>query len=87
MRRDLMLISTYEEAEDFLFEFKHSLQDEQILKVVDCLQNKIVELESSEEVKIERLETENEELQETIDEQNKQIKILEAKIAEAWWKK
>jgi predicted RNase H-like nuclease (RuvC/YqgF family) len=82
-----MLISTYEEAEEFIFEFKHLIQDDQILKVLDCLQNKIVELESEEDSKIESLEKENEELQETIDEQQKEIKKLEAKIAEAWWKK
>lgn len=40
-RRDICLISNYEEAQEWLAEFKHTITDEQVLKVINILGTEI----------------------------------------------
>jgi DNA-directed RNA polymerase subunit L len=56
-RRDECLISNYEEATEWLAEFKHTIIDEQALKVIECLSENIEELRETIEDLKEELES------------------------------
>ena len=75
-RRNECLISNYEEAVAWLEEFKHTITDEAVLKVVECLQSSTSEEFKDLQAQLDNAEERNLNLEKDIDDLEERIEEL-----------